>query len=90
MGWMTRVQFLAGQRRDCFSSPLCPPTKPPSELVPGVISLGVKQLEHEADHSPQPGTKDECVWSHISIPPYIFKARFINVYRINLHDNVLS
>jgi hypothetical protein len=28
------------------------PTQPPSQWVPGVLSLGVKQLGREADHSP--------------------------------------
>jgi hypothetical protein len=28
------------------------PTQPPIQWVPGALSLGVKQLGHEADHSP--------------------------------------
>jgi hypothetical protein len=28
------------------------PTQPPIQCVPGALSLGVKQLGHEADHSP--------------------------------------
>jgi hypothetical protein len=28
------------------------PTQPPIQWVPGALSLGVKRLGHEADHSP--------------------------------------
>jgi hypothetical protein len=33
------------------------PTQPPIQLVPGALSLGVKQLVHEADHSPLSSAK---------------------------------
>jgi hypothetical protein len=29
------------------------PTQPPIQQVPGALSLGLKRLGHEADHSPQ-------------------------------------
>jgi hypothetical protein len=33
------------------------PTQPHSQLVPGACSQGVKQLGHEADHSPPSSTE---------------------------------
>jgi len=37
-------------------------TQPPIQWVPGALSLGVKQLGHEADHSPPSRAKvKECV-----------------------------
>jgi hypothetical protein len=57
MGWMTgvRLRVLVGSR--IFSSPhhpdqLCSSTQPPIQWIPGALSLGVKWLGHEADHSP--------------------------------------
>jgi hypothetical protein len=45
------------------------PTQPPIQGVPGVLSLGVKQLGCEADHSPAPGAKvKECVELYIHSP----------------------
>jgi hypothetical protein len=38
----------------------------------GFISLGVKQLGHEADHSPTSSVKVKNAWSYTTIPPYIF------------------
>jgi hypothetical protein len=33
------------------------PIQPPIHWVPGVLSLGVKRLRHEADHSPPPSAE---------------------------------
>jgi hypothetical protein len=33
------------------------PTQPPIQWVPGALSLGVRLLGHEADHSPPSGAK---------------------------------
>jgi hypothetical protein len=55
MGWMIGVQFPVGVGIFLFSimSRLAlGPTQPPIQCVPGALSLGVKQLGHEADHSP--------------------------------------
>jgi len=46
------------------------------------LSLGVKQLESEADHSPPPSAKVN-VWNYTSTPPYIFMAWCLIKHRGN-------
>jgi hypothetical protein len=50
------------------------PTQPPIQWVPGALSLGVKRLGREAEHSPhlEPRSKNE--WSYISTLQYAFMA----------------
>jgi hypothetical protein len=38
----------------------------------GALSLGIKQLDCEIDHSPPSGAEDTSVWSYISTPPYVY------------------
>jgi hypothetical protein len=45
------------------------PTQPPIQWVPGALSLGVKWLGHEADHSPPSGAEVRNAWSSTSTPP---------------------
>jgi hypothetical protein len=54
------------------------PTQPPIQWVPGSLSLGVKRLGCEADHSPPSVPRSKNEWSCTSTPP------------IRLHDVVLS
>jgi hypothetical protein len=51
------------------SRPALGATQLPIQWVPGALSLGVKQLWHEADHSPPSSAEVENAWSYISIPP---------------------
>jgi hypothetical protein len=44
------------------------PTQPPIQWVPGALTLGVKRLGREADHSPPSSAKDKNVWSYTSTP----------------------
>jgi hypothetical protein len=45
------------------------PTQPPIQWVPGALSMGVKRLEREADHSHLvPRSKNE--WSYACTPQY--------------------
>jgi hypothetical protein len=37
-------------------------TKPPTECVPGTNSPGIKQEEHEADHSPRTSAEIKRTW----------------------------
>jgi hypothetical protein len=43
------------------------PTQPPIQWAPGALSLGVKRLGSEADHSSPPSAEVKNVWS--SVPP---------------------
>jgi hypothetical protein len=54
-GWMGRVRSPEGESDFLFSevsTPVMGPTQPPIQLVPGAISLGLKQPVCEADYSP--------------------------------------
>jgi hypothetical protein len=51
---------------------LGPHTQPPIQWVPGVLSLGVKQLGCEADHSPPSSARVKNAWSYTFIPQYVF------------------
>jgi hypothetical protein len=50
------------------SRPALGPTQPPIQWVPGVLSLGVKRLGREADHSPPSSTEVKNAWSYTSTP----------------------
>jgi hypothetical protein len=43
-------------------------TQPPVHKVPEGLSLGVKQLEHEVDHSPLSNAEFKNEWSYTSAP----------------------
>jgi hypothetical protein len=52
---------------DTVSRPDLGPTQPPIQWVPGDLSLGVMQLEGEADHSPPSSAEvKECVELYLS------------------------
>jgi hypothetical protein len=53
-------------------------THPPNHWVTGAFSLWVKQLGHEADHSPPSSAEVKNAWSYTSTPP------------IHLHEIVLK
>jgi hypothetical protein len=59
-------------------------TQPPTQLV-----LGVKQLEHEADHLPPFSAEVTNAWSYTSTPSYAFIVWCLFKYRIHLHGMVL-
>jgi hypothetical protein len=42
------------------------PTQPPIQWVPGALSLGVKRLGREADHSPPSSAEVKNAWSYTS------------------------
>jgi hypothetical protein len=54
------------------------PTQPPIQWVPEALSMRVKQLGCEADHSPPSSAEVKNAWSYTSTSP------------ICLHDVVLS
>jgi hypothetical protein len=43
-------------------------------VVEEAISLGLKQQEHKAEHSPQTGVEVKKTSIYTSTPPYVFKA----------------
>jgi hypothetical protein len=49
-------------------------TQPPIQWVPRALSLGVKRLGREADHSPPSSAEVKNEWSYTSTPRYIFMA----------------
>jgi hypothetical protein len=57
-----------------FSSPVCPdqflgpPNLPYNEME--ILSLGVKHLEHDVNHSPPLTAKVRSKWNYTSIPPH--------------------
>jgi hypothetical protein len=44
------------------------PTQPPLQRVPEAVSLGIKRLGREADHSPPSNAEVQNAWSHTSTP----------------------
>jgi hypothetical protein len=83
MGWMSRVQVPAGAMIGIFSH--CHhiqtglgPTQPPIQRVLGALTLAVKQVGHEADHSPPCSAEVKNALNYTSTPP------------IRLHGTVLS
>jgi hypothetical protein len=71
-------QSLSPSRGKIFlpstSRPVLGPTEPHIEWVLGVLSLGVKRTEREANHSPQTSAKVKNTWIYTSTPLYVFMA----------------
>jgi hypothetical protein len=71
-----------GRGLEFFSSPPRPAalglTQPPIQWVPAALSLGVKRLGREVDHSPPPSAEVKNAWSYTSTP------------QLRLHGVVLS
>jgi len=63
---------------DTASRPALEPTQPPTQWVPGALSLGVKRPGREADQSPPSSVEVKNAWSYTSTVP------------IRLHGVVLS
>jgi hypothetical protein len=59
------------------------PTQPPTQRVPGTLSLGVKRLRREAGHSPPPIAEVKNTWSYTSTPQYVFMAWCLVKHRGN-------
>jgi hypothetical protein len=76
-----RVRFPMGAENFLFttaSRTTLGPTQPPTQWVPGTLSLGVKRPGREADHSPPTSSEVKNAWSYTSTPS------------IRLHGVVLS
>jgi hypothetical protein len=58
------------------SRPALGPTQPPIRWVPVALSLGVKWLGREADHSPPSSAEVKNAWNYTSLPQYAFLTWF--------------
>jgi hypothetical protein len=59
------------------------PTQPPIQWVPEALSLGVKRLGREADHSPPSSAEVKNEWMYTSTPP-------TRLHVVLLRDKVFS
>jgi hypothetical protein len=48
------------------------PTQPPNQWAPVALSLGIKWMGHEADHSPPSSAEVKNACSYTFTPPYAF------------------
>jgi hypothetical protein len=80
MGWMIEGsnprQGLGIFLFTTVSRPSMEPTQPPIRWVPGVLSLGGKRPEREADHSPPSSTEVKNLWSYTFTLQYTFMVWF--------------
>jgi hypothetical protein len=58
-------------------------TQPPIQWIPGTLSLGVKRLGHEADHSLPSSAEVKNARRYTSTPPYVFVAWCLVKHRDN-------
>jgi len=49
-------------------------TEPSTQCAPEAVSPGLKQLQHEADHSPPSSFKTENEWNYTFTTQYAFIA----------------
>jgi hypothetical protein len=57
-----------------MSRPVLGPIQSPIQWVTEALSLGVKRLGREADHSPPSSAEVNNAWSYTSITQYVFVA----------------
>jgi hypothetical protein len=78
MDWMTRVQYLQEYRSFslCHKHPKMAlrSTQPPTQWIPGDLSVGVKEPGCEADRYPLSSAEVKSAWSYTSTPSYVFMA----------------
>jgi len=55
------------------------PTEPPIQWVPGPLFLGVKGLEHEADHSLPCRADVKNAWNYTTILPLCIHRAMLNL-----------
>jgi hypothetical protein len=82
----SRVRFPAGAGNfllTTVSRTALGPTQPPIQWVTGALSLGVKRLGREADHSPPSCAEVKNAWSYTSTPQYVFVAWCLVKHRDN-------
>jgi hypothetical protein len=62
------IRIFSSTILSIVSRPTVGPTHPPIQWVQAVLSPGVKQLGHEADHSPPSSAEVKNVWGYTSTP----------------------
>jgi hypothetical protein len=65
--------------------PALGPTQPPIQWAPRALSLGVKWLGCEADHSPPSSAAVKNAWSYTSTPQCAFMAWCMVQTQVQLH-----
>jgi hypothetical protein len=85
-GWTTEESSSNSGRAKNFlfsmsSRPALGSTLPPIQWVPGALSLGVRQPECEADHSPLASAKVKKQWIYTSLP-YVSNCTINNILQI--------
>jgi hypothetical protein len=65
------------------------PTQPPTQWIPGALSLGVKRPGGEANHSPPSSAEVKNAWSYTSTPQYVFMAWCLVKHRDNFTFYIL-
>jgi hypothetical protein len=87
MGWTIGVLGFDSRRRlgiflfTTASRTALGPTQPPIHWLSGALSLGVKRLGCEADHSPPSSAYVKNAWSYTSTPQYVFMAWWLVKHR---------
>jgi hypothetical protein len=64
------------------SRPALGSTQPPIQWVPEALSLGVKQLGREADHSPPASAEVKKMWVYTAFVFTMWKPKFY-LYSVN-------
>jgi hypothetical protein len=77
--WAGQQGFDSQQGQEIFllattSRIVLGPSQPPIQWVLGAISLGVKWMGNETDHSPPSNAEVKKEWHYSSTPPDIFMA----------------
>jgi hypothetical protein len=80
LGWTIRALGFDSRRElgiilfTTASRTTLEPTQPHIQWLTGALSLGIKQLGREADHSPLSSAEVKNVWSYTSTPQNVFMA----------------
>jgi len=94
MGWTTEVRVLTGTEIFPFATMsrlVLGPTQPPTQWIPGVLSLRIKRPGPEADHSSPSTDEVNNAWNYTSNaqyvmvwclnPGHVLMARYLDTHR---------
>jgi len=63
--------------------PVLRPGQPPIRWIPGALSLGLKRLRGETDHSCPSSAEVKNAWSYTSTTKFVFMAWYLVKHRNN-------